>query len=95
MLPGTWDLGSGTSTAFRSIVSKNVASSEDGLEWPGRPEERPPWLQVCPLTPTWVKFQRLDCHSWTLLPSPMLLSSMLVGEGDSSCQLLCSSKSCY
>eukprot|EP00069_Balaena_mysticetus_P007751 bmy_19346T0 len=46
VLPGTWDLGSGTSTAFRSIVSKNVASSEDGLEWPGRPEERPPWLQV-------------------------------------------------
>lgn len=51
-------------TAFRSIVSKTLASSEDGPEQPGRPKARPPWLQVCPSTPTWVKLERLDCHSW-------------------------------
>ncbi|KAJ8797901.1 hypothetical protein J1605_017103 [Eschrichtius robustus] len=33
-------------TAFRSIVSKTLASSEDGPGQPGRPKARPPWLQV-------------------------------------------------
>uniref|UniRef100_A0A8C0I554 non-specific serine/threonine protein kinase n=1 Tax=Balaenoptera musculus TaxID=9771 RepID=A0A8C0I554_BALMU len=44
--------------------------SEEGPEQPGRPKARPPWLQVCPSTPTWVKLERLDCHSWGTSPLP-------------------------
>ena len=37
-----------TTMAFRSIVSKTLARSEDGLQRPGRPEEGPPGCRPTP-----------------------------------------------
>uniref|UniRef100_A0A8C9BDJ5 non-specific serine/threonine protein kinase n=1 Tax=Phocoena sinus TaxID=42100 RepID=A0A8C9BDJ5_PHOSS len=54
----------------QSYSGPTLTSSEDGPEQPRLLKERPPWLQVRPSIPTWVKLQRLDCHSWGMSPLP-------------------------
>ena len=54
------------------------------LETPGGPQERP-LAAGPPLSPTWMKVQRLDCFSWgtSHLPCCSCFSSMFVGRDGS------------
>ena len=82
-----WMMGlkPGTSTPSGSCLSKTLASAEEALEGPGRPEEAPP-RPGCPSSPAGWNL-RLDCHlGHVSIPHTSVFH--VVGGGDNSCQLL-------